>query len=434
MNDIVNDDSPIDNENFFSEKTGKILSIFGLAIIALTIILYLFLGSWYFEWYFDEAIMGQFGDFIGGFIGSLFSLAGVILFYVALKEQRKDININQRNLTLQTDALNQQVNEFKDQKEELVETRKVYEEQTRLIMEQTNLYRLQNKELKEQSGIAKAQQFDASFFSYLSVLNDYKNSLNISHKSSNFFGMLTEKLRDVELEGMNMSKSIEIICEKYLEIYNENRDKLSPYFKTLYRLMALVDSSNIDEYKKNEYFKLIRSQLSDDELLILNYNYQTSLGIKARSYVIKYYIFKHLNILDKLEFECGLSGIKKYKLEQFLRSNEHLIIEGLKEYGSIETSSDISKSSKYQLLGVQLEHKLVINDKFQFSIVLDINDFNNQLGLSKELLKKIICRHLYAILFFSKYQNPTESEIDVSVIEGEHKIEFLFVVENLENL
>lgn len=432
MSDIEN---PVDqHEAFFSERTGKILSIFGLVIISLTILLYLILGSWDFEWYFDEAIMGQFGDFIGGFIGSLFSLAGIILFYVALKEQRRDININQQNLGLQTDALNQQVLEFRDQKEELIETRKVYEEQTILIREQTNLYRLQNKELKEQSGIAKVQQFDTSFFSYLSIFNDYKNSLNLLTPSKNYFGALTEKIRAVVSDDKSLNKSLENICEQYLEIYNENKDKLSPYFKTLYRLMVLVDTSNIDDYKKIEYFKLIRSQLSDDELLILHYNYHTNLGIKVRSYIIKYSILKHLNTLDKFEFACDVSGLRKYKLEQFLKYNEHLIVESVKEFANIETSTDIFKSTSYDLWNVKFEIKLVITDKFQFSLIFKLDDFNDCLELDKEFIKKIITRHLYTIFFISKYQKPLETEVDVSIIEGEQNIEFLFIVENLENL
>lgn len=432
MSDIEN---PVDqHEAFFSERTGKILSIFGLVIISLTILLYLILGSWDFEWYFDEAIMGQFGDFIGGFIGSLFSLAGIIIFYVALKEQRRDININQQNLGLQTDALNQQVLEFRDQKEELIETRKVYEEQTILIREQTNLYRLQNKELKEQSGIAKVQQFDTSFFSYLSIFNDYKNSLNLLTPSKNYFGALTEKIRAVVSDDKSLNKSLENICEQYLEIYNENKDKLSPYFKTLYRLMVLVDTSNIDDYKKIEYFKLIRSQLSDDELLILHYNYHTDLGIKVRSYIIKYSILKHLNTLDKFEFACDVSGLRKYKLEQFLKYNEHLIVESLKEFANIETSTDIFKSTSYDLWNVKFEIKLVITDKFQFSLIFKLDDFNDCVELDKEFIKKIITRHLYTIFFISKYQKPLETEVDVSIIEGEQNIEFLFIVENLENL
>ena len=93
------------NEIFFSEKTGKIFAIGGIAFIIMAAIIFILLGNWNFSQTLDEEKIAQFGDFIGGIIGSLFSLAGVILFYVALKEQRKDININQENLKLQNNAL-----------------------------------------------------------------------------------------------------------------------------------------------------------------------------------------------------------------------------------------------------------------------------------------------------------------------------------------
>lgn len=43
-------------------------------------------------------VFGQFGDIVGGVIGSLWALAGVILFYAGLTEQRKDIQTNQNAL------------------------------------------------------------------------------------------------------------------------------------------------------------------------------------------------------------------------------------------------------------------------------------------------------------------------------------------------
>ena len=41
----------------------------------------------------DEAKVAQFGDFVGGVVGTLLAFVAAILYYVALKEQRKDIAI-----------------------------------------------------------------------------------------------------------------------------------------------------------------------------------------------------------------------------------------------------------------------------------------------------------------------------------------------------
>ena len=40
----------------------------------------------------DMAATGQTGDFIGGFIGALWSFAGVLLFYLSLKLQREELD------------------------------------------------------------------------------------------------------------------------------------------------------------------------------------------------------------------------------------------------------------------------------------------------------------------------------------------------------
>lgn len=419
---------------FFSENTGKILSISGLIIILITSILFLSKGSWQYSTKLDESIIASYGDFIGGFIGSLFSLAGVILFYVALKEQRNDISINQKNIELQTSALEQQVLEFQNQKVELEETRKVYIEQTNLLREQTFLYRQQNKEIKEQSTTARVQQFDTSFFSYLEVFNNYKKSLNGTDSKDNFFGKIIKEMREINSSESSLNKLLDNICEKYLELLNEYRDILSPYFKTLYRIMVLIDSSSIDEYKKEEYFKLLRSQLSDEELLVLNYNYHTDLGSKVRSFIVKYNFLKHLNLLDKIEFNYGLSQSIKYKFENFLKFTESIIIEGFKDFKNIEYEYDVERSYLKQILELNVEVKLKIVDEFYFSITFLKVDIKNTTFLSDEFIKDIIKRHLFTVLYLSKYVKPNESELEISSISTENKIEYLFKIYNIENL
>lgn len=94
--------------NPFTEKTSKVLMIVGIVLF--------FLGLFFFLWQhigintsekIDASKFGQFGDFVGGLIGSLWAFAGVILFYVALTEQRDDIRTNREVLKTQVNALEQ---------------------------------------------------------------------------------------------------------------------------------------------------------------------------------------------------------------------------------------------------------------------------------------------------------------------------------------
>lgn len=422
------------SEKFFSENTGKILAVGGIVCIITSMIIYLMLGNWSFSIVLDEEKIGQFGDFIGGVVGSFFSLAGVILFYVALKEQRKDININQNNLSIQTDALQQQVEEFKAQKEELEATRKVYEEQTLLIREQTNLYKQQNKELKEQTTTAKLQQFDSSFFSYLGVFSECKEKLNQSCDSKNFFGDIVSEISSIDVRNMSLKKSLDDIKNQYLNVFYSNKVFLPLYFKTLYRIMILIDSSNIDELKKQEYFKLLRSQISDEEQLILYYNYQTYLGVKVRPYVIKYNFLKHINTLDKIEFCCSLSNQPKFEMEKFLSEIERYILETIIRFSSIEEENDVDFSTSYPILDIVLIVKIKINGTFEFSLVFNKNEFEVHQFLNKEILVLFITRQIYSVLFLSKYKEFNENEIIDSIIESQGNIEFKFTINDIESI
>lgn len=417
-------------EFLFSEKTGINLTFFGAIFIVVAAII--FIG---FESYINEEKTGQFGDFIGGIIGSLFSLIGVILFYVALMEQRKDININHENLKIQSNALKQQVEEFKAQKEELIETRKVYEEQTNLFREQTDFYKKQYFELKEQTIVTKNQQFDRCFFSYLDVFSQLKNTLNKNENNNNYFSTIYKKLKEVNIEGKNLFDSLKLIQKQYILIFQNEKDNLSHYFKTLYRIIRLIDSSQIEIEKKNQYFKFLRSQLSDSELLLIYYNCQSSMGVKVRPYIVKYELLKHLRVLDKVEMDIELIQDFKFELEDFLSMLYFYIFDGIKKYNSIETIEDVNMSKTIKLISFDVEMKLEIVDKFSFYLIFCIDNFNDiSKMIDKSKLKDIVLRQLYFVLFLNKFIIPNENEIEVSEIQKSQSYEFHYEINKLDNL
>lgn len=422
------------SEIFFSENTGKLFAIGGIIFIVLAAIIFILLGNWNFSKILDEEKIAQFGDFIGGIIGSLFSLAGVILFYVALKEQRKDININQENLKLQNIALNQQVEEFKAQKTELIETRKVYEEQTILFREQTNLYKQQNKELKEQTTTSKLQQFDSSFFSYLNMFIAFKNTLDLKADCNNYFNEIYTEILKTESKDKSLVDSIELIQTKYMEVFHLHKNELSHYFKTLYRIIILIDSSSIEEERKQQYFKLLRSQLSDSELLVLYYNYHSHLGVKVRPYIIKYGLLKHIRILDKIEMGSNLNVSEKFEYEDFLSQIGYYILEGFEKFKSLEELEDVDLSTNASILNVSLEMKLKIISDFSFTLIFKSIEFEGQPILNREIIIKLVSRQIYSVLYLTKFKLPQENEIKISTIECQPNIEFNFRIENIQNI
>jgi len=97
------------------------------------------------------------------------------------------------------------------------------------------------------------------------------------------------------------------MINNYKLIFNQYRVNLFIYFKCFYRIIKIIDSNTwFDEKDKVFYAKILRSQLTDYEQLVLYYNSHSIFGIKARSLILKYNILKHIPIFSKPEFNYFL--------------------------------------------------------------------------------------------------------------------------------
>ena len=115
-------------DKWFNEKTSLVLVGIGLFFVGLALLLFFWKEDLSISQSIDAGKVGQFGDFIGGLVGSLWALAGVILFYVALTEQRKDFATNREVFQNQVEALNQQIREFELQRRELDQCGPLFDE------------------------------------------------------------------------------------------------------------------------------------------------------------------------------------------------------------------------------------------------------------------------------------------------------------------
>lgn len=145
-----------------TEKNSKVLLWIGIILFLTGIGIFIWDENLNFASDINTDKISGFGDFIGGAIGSIWSLAGVILFYVALTEQREDIKINRNALNAQVKALNQQIKEFELQRTELTETRKVFEEQGETL---------------------RVQRFENTFFQLVNLHHEIIDKLNFDRKN-----------------------------------------------------------------------------------------------------------------------------------------------------------------------------------------------------------------------------------------------------------
>lgn len=405
----------------FSEKTAKVLSWVGLALILIGASVFILCRSWDFSWSINEAIVGQFGDFVGGVVGCIFAFVGVILYYVALTDQREDIKINREALKTQINTLEQQIKEFKAQTAEMQETRTVYEEQTKLYRQQTEYYKQQVKELKNQTKISILQHFNSEFYSLLNVFLNIKIECNESIKS------VLETLEN------RANSDTGTLCDKHSRLIQEftnqyflNTNTLSNFFKTLYRILKLIDDSNIELSHKERYAKTLRSQLSEKELLILYYDYCSDLGEKVRILASKYNILKHLAMMDKYEINIQELENCRSSILPILNYFSELLDIKIKQSQDLETEDDIVANEEILFAGITSRYNLIINDQyFVFGIEFPIEHNENV----KENIKNLILMFLYEYFFLSKFKKPIENIFEKQIIENDNTITIQYITE-----
>ena len=407
--------------DIFSEKTAKTLSWIGLILIVLGVVVFIIFRSWEFNLTLNEEKVGQFGDFIGGVVGSIFAFVGVILYYVALTEQKKDIEINRKALETQVEALNQQIKEFKAQTKEMQDTRTVYEEQTNLYRQQTNYYQQQVKELKNQTKVNSLQQFNSEFYSLLNVFISIKK--DCEEPISKILGILKDKLLT---KADTICNRHSFLIEEYTKQYYNNTSSLSVYFKTFYRLLKMIENSNIEPEPKQRYAKTLRSQLSDNELLFLYYDYCSDLGEKVRVLSIKYNLFKHLNLMRKFELNTSKFEKDKVSILAYLQELSVLLDSKIKQFQDLENEDDIIVNGELYFISIKSNYHLEINDSF---FIFGIEISKKQQLYNKGDFANLFLMFLYEYFYLSKLKRPIDSVFREETIEQDNTFEFKYTSE-----
>jgi hypothetical protein len=155
------------------------------------------------------------------------------------------------------------------------------------------------------------------------------------------------------------------------------------------------------------------------------------MGTKVRSYIVRYDLFKHLKILDRLEFRNKIESSNKYKLEKFLNHVSYRVKESLVKFSDIEQPNDIDFAETGTIFEVDFEIKIKIVEKFQFLIIFEKDKFDKNEIISREEFKRLLEIQLYSILFLSQYKSFDGNEITVSVTECNSDLEFKYEVNQI---
>ncbi|MGR3452753.1 putative phage abortive infection protein [Pseudooceanicola sp.] len=164
---------------------------------------------------------------------------------------------------------------------------------------------LQSKELKEQRNEFHemnirlgSQQFESAFNDLLSSFIVVREALKLEHlrgekvTGADALHELAESLMYALSHQGDRPIPIEYLEDRYGEYWIHHGRKLAPYFRYLFNLYRFIDESS---HRQVYHARILRSLLSDGELVLLLYNSKTKRGKKFLYFMEKY------SILDNLE-------------------------------------------------------------------------------------------------------------------------------------
>lgn len=413
-------------KRFLSEKNAYYLSIFGIILFFSFIISNFIWGDWNFSVFgrFDEEKIGQFGDFVGGVIGSLFALVGVILYYVALKEQRKDLRMNQNSLGLQTKALNQQVEEFKAQEKELKETREVYEKQTKLFEKQTQFYEAQAKEYKKQTDILTLQQFESSFLSLVKLLHDQRN--NFFSKDSGPFGLFINRTDSIDRK--TIIQKINEVNQSFETNVVQGNEYLDNYTQVFFRILNLLNEADIDIKKRAHYLKVLSSQLTKKEKILLFYYTRTEASVNDKILMARYKELCKIDTLDKLECIYIDDFFTRNLLTYLYSQIEKITNEAFDTFTALDyAETTLVKIETISNKAGKIDFKLELTET-NLTASLLYGQYAN--SIDDEILVQTTEFLFYDIFFLSKHRQPTENAFH-STIEHQSNLKKVTITSNI---
>lgn len=299
------------------------------------------------EYVLNTEIVGHYGDFIGGAIGTLVS---IVLLYYTLKLQRRDSENNVQ--------------------------------------------------------VYKQQQLNDLFFHLLKQYDDILKSLKTKtsdNKKQQGREALHFKLKEMYEQfdvKENDSQNRKHAVSSFLNFYSVSRDFSPIYFRTLFRVFKLLETSDkCLRVHSIQLMKILRAQLSDSELALLRYNGMSRQGAKFVPLINKFNLLKHLPPLELMEYK---RWSKKMTLEEqgctnvLLLETKHNIQKVLETSSSVESYSNNPRKYNINVSSNDEATELKVYLYIKKNIILNDSD------LIRGIFKLAENERLSLLLFFVK--------------------------------
>ncbi|GAB3816222.1 putative phage abortive infection protein [Pontibacter rugosus] len=249
------------------EIIGYVLITAGAIVLVWGTIKFNLVKELYLEPADREGVFGEYGEFIGGIVGSLWALAGVFLFFATLTYQKR---------------------EFELQRFELHKTQKIFQQ----------------------------QNFSTLYISFIQKHNDIIDSLTAfdinesAWRGTNFFVFFQEKVltsfvqkvRSMEAAEKNKEDLLHLFEDYFTYHFSFYLNSLNPYLKNLSVLFKLIQKYRIEAQDEGEFYSFItKANFTQSELFLIYH-------------IAAYNLLKEFNAIDNA-FDVFEDMVEEYKVE-----------------------------------------------------------------------------------------------------------------------
>ena len=269
-----------------------VCTLFGISL--LVIMSFVIFDEAYFNSGFkiDVDLASKFGDFFGGFIGTLFSILSVLLLIYTITSQYIETSKNRakdhffKMLDYHTENVRSiKVASLEAAKGDIIEEGRrafvVYKIQFKRLLQAINSI---NEDLS--LNLTADEKIDIAYICFF------------YGQSETWIDFIQRKLSCHTGGVVIAAKMLEKIQENTeLKLGRTNQTELSGYFRNMYNAIKLVDGNPYLSLKeKIDLVKIYRAQLSNPELYILFFNLVSRFGKKwdESGYIIKYQLITNL--------------------------------------------------------------------------------------------------------------------------------------------
>jgi len=282
--------------------------IIGSALFFASLVIYIFCDKFGVGYWESIEKWAQTGDFFGGILNPIFAFLSLILIVFTLRQNQKALEQNKYALNISNTELSLSRDEFKNSVTAL------------------------NSQVEQSS----YQRFETTFFNMLSLQVEILNSLSFNSKSLNsrknfneentvgrdVFGSILRWIDDTEDESNSL--------RHYDDFQSAENQVVGHYFRNLYQILKFVNNSLITIEEKTKYIRILRAQLSSNELGLLLFNCLSSKvdDGQFRDLLIKYSFLEHV-VLSTIAYDEGfhVSIIKVFisenDINKYIKRDEH---------------------------------------------------------------------------------------------------------------